>query len=75
MTVDELFDRIARLKVNYRRVGEWQVTVAKHDDRQLSSHTTVPVEGCHAGFDWTANQLIIEPAFPLVTKKKERQHE
>lgn len=46
-------------------------------DRQLSAYTTMPVSGCRAvsgcrsGFDWTANQLIIEPAVRLVTKKED----
>ena len=70
MTVDELIARLARLKANYRTAGEWKVTVAKYDDRQASPYTTVPVSGCRSGFDWTANQLIIEPAVKLETKKE-----
>lgn len=70
MTVDELIARLARLKAVYRTAGEWKVTVAKHDDRQSSAYTTVPVSDCRAGFDWTADQLIIEPAVKLVTKKE-----
>ena len=73
MTVDELLSRISRLKANYRMAGEWNVTVTKHDDGQLSAHTTVPVSSCRSGlpFDRTANQLIIEPAVKLVTKKED----
>jgi hypothetical protein len=70
MTVDELLSRLACLKANCRTAGEWKVTVAKYDDRQLSAYTTVPVSSCRSGFDWTANQLIIEPAVKLVTKKE-----
>lgn len=73
MTVDELMARLSRLKANYRTAGDWQVTVAKYDDRQLSPYTTVPVSSCRSGFDWTANQLIIEPARKLATKKEENQ--
>ena len=73
MTVDELLARLTRLKANYRTAGDWQVTVAKYDDGQLSAHTTVPVSSCRSGlpFDRTANQLIIEPAVKLVTKKED----
>ena len=73
MTVDELMARLSRLKANYRTAGDWQVTVAKYDDGQLSAYTTVPVSGCRSGFDWTADQLIIEPAVRLATKKEENQ--
>lgn len=70
MTVDELIARLTRLKANYRTAGEWKVTVEKYDDRQASPYATVPVSGCRSGFDWTANQLIIEPAVKLATKKE-----
>lgn len=70
MTVDELLSRLSCLKANHRTAGDWRVTVAKYDDRQLSAHTTVPVSSCHSGFDWTADQLIIEPAVKLATKKE-----
>jgi hypothetical protein len=28
------------------------------------------LSSCHSGFDWTADQLIIEPAVKLATKKE-----
>ena len=44
------------------KYGEYDITVKKSDRGQLSCHTTMPIESYSIGFDWTTNQLILNPA-------------
>jgi len=71
MTVDEFIAGIEELKQYYRDIGEYSITVHKHDKNQLSCFTTVPVESCDVGFDWTTNQLVLEPSVKLTTHPDE----
>lgn len=47
------------------KCGEYDITVKKSDRGQLSCHTTMPIESFSMGFDWTANQLILNPVNEL----------
>ena len=71
MTVDEFIKKMEGLKEHYRDLGEYSITVHKHDKEQLSCSTTVPVESCNLGFDWTMNQIILEPSVKLTTHPDE----
>ena len=73
MTVNELIHDIDRLKAHYSDIEEYSVTVRKHDKDQLSCSTTVPVESCNVGFDWTMNQLVLVPSLRLTTHPDETQ--
>ena len=46
-----------------------ELTIRKHDKGQLTSNTTVPVKAVHIGFDWTHNQLVLEPEVELQTSQ------
>ena len=71
MTVDEFIKKMEGLKEHYRNLGEYSITVHKHDKEQLSCSTTVPVESCNVGFDWTMNQIVLEPSVKLTTHPDE----
>ena len=71
MTVDELTNKIEHLRGHCKNLGEYNVTIHKQDKNQLSCHTTVPVERIDMGFDWTTNQLILEPSIKLTTHPDE----
>ena len=71
MTVDEFISEIEELKSHHRQLGDYKLTVRKHDKNQVSACTTVPVEACRPGFDWTMNQLVIEPSVKLTTHPDE----
>lgn len=49
------------------KYGEYDITVKKSDPGQLRCHATVPITSCSKGFDWTANQLILNPELDLYT--------
>lgn len=44
---------------------DYRLTVAIRNVGGLSAHQTVDVESMAAGFDWTARQIIVQPARPL----------
>ena len=71
MTVNEFIKKMEGLKEHYRDLGEYSITVHKHDKEQLSCSTTVPVESCNVGFDWTMNQIVLEPSVRLTTHPDE----
>ena len=61
MTLNELLKKIPEGKRDYT------LAVAKHDEGLLSAYTTVPVDKAHLGFDWTYEQIVLEPMVRLVT--------
>jgi hypothetical protein len=65
MTLNELLKKIPEGKRDYT------LAVAKHDEGQLSAYTTVPVDKAHLGFDWTHEQIVLEPMVRLVTAPQE----
>ena len=71
MTVDEFIKGIEELKQHYRDIGEYSITVHKQDKHQLSCSTTVPIENFRMGFDWTMNQIVLEPSVKLTTHPDE----
>ena len=71
MTVDEFIKGIEELKQHYRDLGDYSITVHKQDKHQLSCSTTVPVDKAHVGFDWTMNQIVLEPSVKLTTHPDE----
>jgi hypothetical protein len=71
MTVDEFIKNIEVLKVHYKDIGNYSITIHKHDKTQLSCSTTVPVDKLDVGFDWTMNQVILEPSLKLTTHPDE----
>ena len=71
MTVDEFIEKIEGLKQRYRDLGDYSITVHKQDKNQLSCFTTVPVESANMGFDWTMNQIVLEPSVKLTTHPDE----
>jgi hypothetical protein len=44
---------------------DWRLTVAINNPGGLTAHQTVEVERMDQGFDWTAGQIILQPAMPL----------
>lgn len=64
MTIDEFKDKTKHLK------GEYQLTIRKYDEHQLTCNTTVPVEKVEIGFDWTHDQVILIPSVKLGTDPK-----
>lgn len=73
MTVNEFTSKLEGLKKHYHNLGEYSITVHKHDKEQLSCSTTVPVESCNVGFDWTMDQIVLEPSVKLTTHPDETQ--
>ena len=71
MTVNEFIHVIEELKQHYHNFGDYSITIHKQDKNQLSCFTTVPVESCNVGFDWTTNQLVFEPSVKLTTHPDE----
>ena len=71
MTVNEFIHAIKELKQHYHNLGDYSITIHKKDKNQLSCSTTVPVESCNVGFDWTTNQLVFEPSVKLTTHPDE----
>ena len=71
MTVNEFIKGIEELKQHYRDIGEYSITVHKQDKHQLSCSTTVPIENFRTGFDWTMNQIVLEPSVKLTTHPDE----
>lgn len=71
MTVDEFINAIEELKQHYRDIGDYSITIHKKDKNQLSCSTTVPVKDFRTGFDWTMNQIVLEPSVKLTTHPDE----
>lgn len=71
MTVDEFIKGIEELKQRYRDLGNYSITVHKQDKNQLCCSTTVPVKDFRTGFDWTMNQIVLEPSVKLTTHPDE----
>ena len=71
MTVDEFIKGIEELKQHYRDLGDYSITVHKQDKHQLTCSTTVPIEDFNVGFDWTMNQIVLEPSVKLTTHPDE----
>lgn len=71
MTVNEFITGIEELKQHYRDIGEYSITVHKQDKNQLCCSTTVPVKDFRTGFDWTMNQIVLEPSVKLTTHPDE----
>ena len=69
MTLNELIQRIPEDKRDYT------LTVEKHDAGQLSTYTTFPVDRAYLGFDWTHEQIVLEPMVNLVTETRKTQDE
>ena len=67
MTVDEFIKKIKELKKYYHNIGEYSITVHKHDKNQLTCSTTVPINSFGIGFDYTMNQIVLEPSIKLNT--------
>lgn len=66
MTLKELFE-----KFPVEKFGDYNITVAKHDKNQLTAFTTVPVDSARRGFDWTHEQIVLEPSVRLNTHPEE----
>lgn len=73
MTVNEFIDRIEGYKKYKNNIGEYSITVHKNDDHQLACSTTVPIEEFKVGFDWTMNQIVLEPSVKLTTHPDEKR--
>lgn len=43
----------------------WRLVVRKTNPGGLSCHQTTEVRSIHAGFDWEAGRVVIEPVMPL----------
>ena len=71
MTVDEFIKGVEELKKHYPNIGEYSMTIHKKDKNQLSCSTTVPIERLDVGFDWTMNQVVLEPSLKLTTHPDE----
>ena len=73
MTVNEFIDRIEGYKQHYSNIGEYSITVHKNDKHQLTCSTTVPIDDFKVGFDWTMNQIVLEPSVKLSTHPDEKR--
>jgi hypothetical protein len=63
-SLDAALDHFQRIKtLNPSR--DWRLTVSVRNVGGLTAHQTVEVKSIGAGFDWTAGQVLIEPARPL----------
>jgi hypothetical protein len=51
---------------------DWRLAVRISNPGGFTSNQTVEVDGLHAGFDWEAGQVIIEPARPLTILTQEQ---
>ena len=71
MTVDEFIKGIEELKQRYRDLEDYSITVHKQDKHQLTCSSTVPIEDFKVGFDWTMNQIVLEPSVKLTTHPDE----
>ena len=74
MTVNEFIDRIEGYKKYQNNIGEYSITVHKNDKHQLTCSTTVPIDGLKVGFDWTMNQIVLEPSVKLTTHPDEKRN-
>ena len=72
MTVNEFIDKIEGYKKYKNNIGEYSITVHKNDKNQLTCSTTVPIDDFKVGFDWTMNQIILEPSVKLTTHPDEK---
>ena len=61
MTVNEFIAKVPE------RCRDYELTVEKSDRGQLRCFTTVPVGSVKIGFDYTSEQVIIEPSIRLST--------
>ena len=61
MTVREFISEIPEHRLDDNLV------VAKHDKKQLSAYTTVPVKSVRFGIDFEAEKVILEPSIQLST--------
>lgn len=73
MTVDEFIDRIEGYKQYQNNIGEYSITVHKNDKHQLTCSTTVPIDDFKVGFDWTMNQIVLEPSVKLTMHPDEKR--
>ncbi len=67
----EHFERIRTLN-GANRGRTLRLTIQKHNPGGMTGHGTVDVESIHAGFDWTAGQVILYPARPLTELSAEQ---
>ena len=68
MTVNEFIDYA-------KDYGDFDITIRKHDNGQLSSDTTVGVESVNVGFDWTFRQMVLQPKVNLTTVHSDQDWE
>lgn len=61
MTVREFISQIPEHRLDH------DLTIARHDKKQLSAFGTVPVKSVSYGFDYTNGQVILEPSIRLST--------
>ena len=73
MTVNEFIDKIEGYKKYKNNIGEYSITVQKNDKHQLTCSTTVPIDDFKVGFDWTMNQIVLEPSVKLTTHPNEKR--
>lgn len=73
MTLNEFIDKIEGYKKYKNNIGEYSITVQKNDKNQLTCSTTVPIDDFKVGFDWTMNQIVLEPSVKLTTHPDEKR--
>ena len=73
MTVNEFIDKIEGYKQYKNNIGEYSITVHKNDKHQLTCSATVPIDDFKVGFDWTMNQIVLEPSVKLTTHPDEKR--
>ena len=60
-----------QLNMNVNVVNE--IMYDKNDKHQLTCSTTVPIDDFKVGFDWTMNQIVLEPSVKLTTHPDEKR--
>ena len=50
-----------------------EIMYDKNDKHQLTCSTTVPIDDFKVGFDWTMNQIVLEPSVKLTTHPDEKR--
>lgn len=61
MTVNEFMWKVPA------NCGDFKITIEKHDKKQCSANTTVPISSLYLGFDWTERQVVLKPQTKLMT--------
>jgi D-serine deaminase-like pyridoxal phosphate-dependent protein len=61
--LDAAIEQLAQIKAQANR--PMRVVIRRNNPGGMSGHQTTEVGGIHAGFDWEAGRVILEPVKPM----------